>query len=131
MAELRTPERRLCGYDAQSTQDLSCLKAVHQPYSTSISFLYCSSTTTMSTEPPPLYTTSDNDEGPSTSEDVLTESDDPQILIIPPSQSAQFQKGYLGADDERAAIEGELQIKGISASACRKVYVHLQPPQHP
>jgi hypothetical protein len=82
----------------------------------------------MSTEPPPLYTKSDNDEGPSTSEGVLEEPDDPQILIIPPSQSAQFQKGFLGADDERAAIEGELQIKGISASACRKVYVHVPPP---
>lgn len=84
----------------------------------------------MSTEPPPLYTKSDNDEGPSTSEGVSAESDDPQILIIPPSQSTQFQKGFLGADDERAAIEGELQIKGISASACRKVYASVPPPSH-
>lgn len=79
----------------------------------------------MSAEPPPLYTKSEAEGGPSSSEDANAEPDDPQILIVPPSQSAQFQKGFLGAEDERAAIEGELQIKGISASACRKVLVHL------
>ena len=40
----------------------------------------------------------------------------PQILIIPIADgSVHFQKGYLGADNERAAIEGELQIKSAEA----------------
>ncbi|KAJ6627123.1 hypothetical protein B0H10DRAFT_2161226 [Mycena sp. CBHHK59/15] len=40
---------------------------------------------------------------------------DPQILIIPSSEAINFQKGYLGADGERAAVEGELQVKGTEA----------------
>ncbi|KAF8475437.1 hypothetical protein JB92DRAFT_2823099 [Gautieria morchelliformis] len=35
-----------------------------------------------------------------------------QLLISPSPGAVQFQKGYLGAHGERAAIEGELQIKG-------------------
>ena len=35
-----------------------------------------------------------------------------QLLISPSPGAVQFQKGYLGAQGERAAIEGELQIKG-------------------
>ena len=64
--------------------------------------------------------------------DILDGSDgpddgdvDPQILIIPTSGDAEFQKGYLGVEGERAAVEGELQIKGIRASAFQKVYVAL------
>lgn len=74
----------------------------------------------MSAEPPPLYTPDilDGDDGPDDGDTV-----DPQILIIPPSGDAEFQKGYLGVEGERAAVEGELQIKGIRASACQKVYV--------
>jgi hypothetical protein len=80
----------------------------------------------MSSEPPPLYTQDACQSCQSSEdEDCVTDLEDPQILIIPPSQSAQFQKGYLGAEEERAAIEGELQIKGIRASACRKVFVFL------
>ena len=73
----------------------------------------------MSGEPPPLYTPDipEDDDGPDDGEV------DPQILIIPTSGDAEFQKGYLGVEGERAAIEGELQIKGIRASACHKVYV--------
>ena len=73
----------------------------------------------MSGEPPPLYTPDalNGDDG-------LDDGEvDPQILIIPTSGDADFQKGYLGVEGERAAIEGELQIKGIRASACQKVYV--------
>ena len=45
-----------------------------------------------------------------------TGSEGPQILIIPIADgSVHFQKGYLGADNERAAIEGELQIKSAEA----------------
>jgi len=73
----------------------------------------------MSGEPPPLYTLDvlEGDYGPDDGEV------DPQILIIPTSGDAEFQKGYLGVEGERAAIEGELQMKGIRASACQKVYV--------
>ena len=37
-----------------------------------------------------------------------------QLLISPSPGTVQFQKGYLGAQGERAAIEGELQIKGAA-----------------
>ncbi|KAI0757116.1 hypothetical protein C8Q80DRAFT_1091932 [Daedaleopsis nitida] len=52
----------------------------------------------------------------------------PQILIIPVGDgSAHFQKGFLGADNERAAIEGELQIKSAEADfRWRKVSVVLR-----
>ncbi|RPD63055.1 hypothetical protein L227DRAFT_522029 [Lentinus tigrinus ALCF2SS1-6] len=52
----------------------------------------------------------------------------PQILIIPVTEDAvHFQKGYLGADNERAAIEGELQIKSADAEfRWRKVSVVLR-----
>jgi neural Wiskott-Aldrich syndrome protein len=78
----------------------------------------------MSGEPPPLYTPDilDGDDGPDPDDGEV----DPQILIIPTSSDAEFQKGYLGVEGERAAIEGELQIKGIRASACQKVYVSFQ-----
>ena len=40
----------------------------------------------------------------------------PQIFVVPVADcNVQFQKGYLGADNERAAIEGELQIKSALA----------------
>src|SRR5882672_10509085 len=35
-----------------------------------------------------------------------------KLLIAPSADAVQFQKGFLGAQGERAAIEGELQIKG-------------------
>jgi len=41
---------------------------------------------------------------------------DPQILIIPTIDVVNFQKGYLGAEGEQAAVEGELQIKGVDAA---------------
>lgn len=46
-----------------------------------------------------------------------------QILIAPAPDASQFQKGYLGADGERAAIEGELQIKGGNAVSWQKMSV--------
>ncbi|KAI0724437.1 hypothetical protein C8T65DRAFT_563579 [Cerioporus squamosus] len=56
------------------------------------------------------------------------DSTGPQILIIPVAEGAlHFQKGYLGADNERAAIEGELQIKSAEAEfRWRKVSVVLR-----
>ncbi|KAI8995522.1 hypothetical protein BD414DRAFT_435482 [Trametes punicea] len=51
----------------------------------------------------------------------------PQILIVPAADGVHFQKGYLGADGERAAIEGELQIKSADSSLrWRKVTVSLR-----
>ncbi|PIL32074.1 hypothetical protein GSI_06778 [Ganoderma sinense ZZ0214-1] len=51
-----------------------------------------------------------------------------QILIIPVAEGyVHFQKGYLGADGERAAIEGELQIKSADTEfRWRKVSVSLR-----
>lgn len=47
-----------------------------------------------------------------------------QVLIIPATSTFRFQQGYLGADvNERASIEGELQIKGADGDRWRKVYV--------
>ncbi|KAF8649747.1 hypothetical protein AX16_005517 [Volvariella volvacea WC 439] len=75
--------------------------------------------------PPPTY-----------SQGVLNPTDDvrphlatptePQILIAPSVDSVNFQKGYLGAEEERAAIEGELQIKDAEPGRWDKVTVSLQ-----
>lgn len=63
----------------------------------------------MSTEPPPTYSLD-----PSGTSDNSAVFADPQILIVPHSNGVGFQKGYLGADGEHAAVEGELQIKGVN-----------------
>lgn len=72
----------------------------------------------MSSEPPPTY--SQNAYHVADNAVVPTE---PQVLIVPHSNGVGFQKGYLGADGERAAIEGELQIKGITSRPWGPVYV--------
>jgi hypothetical protein len=46
-------------------------------------------------------------------------------LIIPTVDALNFQKGFLGADGERASVEGELQIKGFSPDKWAKMYVHI------
>ncbi|KAL1664049.1 hypothetical protein GGF50DRAFT_127545 [Schizophyllum commune] len=51
---------------------------------------------------------------------------EPQILIIPPAGAINFQKGFLGADNEKAAVEGELQIKGAQPGAWDKVTITLR-----
>jgi hypothetical protein len=71
--------------------------------------------------PPPIY--SQQADGLLTS-DAGSTSDvtlDPQILIIPSSDSINFQKGCLGADGERAAIEGEIQVKGTESGRWARV----------
>ena len=40
---------------------------------------------------------------------------DAQIEILPASDALSFQSGYLGADDERAAMEGEVHLKGAGS----------------
>ncbi|KAJ7293384.1 hypothetical protein C8J57DRAFT_24612 [Mycena rebaudengoi] len=72
---------------------------------------------------PPIY--SQQEDVPETS-NTLDVALDPQILIIPSSDAINFQKGYLGADGERAAVEGELQIKGAEAGRWARVTVCLR-----
>ncbi|KAF7339817.1 ARID domain-containing protein [Mycena venus] len=73
--------------------------------------------------PPPIYS-QDAEMSDSSSTSDLTL--DPQILIIPSSDSINFQKGYLGADDERAAVEGEIQVKGTESGRWARVTVSLR-----
>ncbi|KAI9057088.1 hypothetical protein FKP32DRAFT_1661639 [Trametes sanguinea] len=57
---------------------------------------------------------------------ILSGTGGPQILIVPAADGVHFQKGYLGADGERAAIEGELQIKSADTTfTWRKVVISL------
>jgi len=69
--------------------------------------------------PPPTY--SQEDPVDSTNSQPLHDTTEPQILIIPTVDAVNFQKGFLGADGERAAIEGELQIKGVEAERWARV----------
>jgi hypothetical protein len=79
--------------------------------------------------PPPIYsqeypahTTVESDRNSDTVHDG-----EPQLLIVPTVDTINFQKGYLGADGERAAIEGELQIKGTEPERWAKVLVQSLP----
>lgn len=73
--------------------------------------------------PPPIYSQQDPTAG---SDTELTSSPEPQILITPTVDAINFQKGYLGAEDERAAIEGELQIKGAEPGRWHRMYAPCQ-----
>jgi neural Wiskott-Aldrich syndrome protein len=82
------------------------------------------------TLPPPIYVR----HGPSLPQNDL--QSEPQILIIPATDTLRFQQGFLGADGERAAIEGELQVKGTDSVRWRKVSVAIRtlafgPPAEP
>ena len=71
---------------------------------------------------PPSYSR----EAPDSTSSLSNSDDDgsPQIVISPTVDALNFQKGYLGAEGERAAIEGELQIKGVDPAEWAQVYVH-------
>jgi hypothetical protein len=69
--------------------------------------------------PPPLY-------AQQSSSPEADPHSDPQILIIPATDSLRFQQGFLGADGERAAIEGELQIKEAHPARWRKLSVVIR-----
>lgn len=71
--------------------------------------------------PPPTYTQSDVPGSSST-----RRNDQPQILIVPAGNAVNFQKGFLGADDEPAAIEGELQIKNADGEHWAKIAMSLR-----
>ncbi|KAK7463736.1 hypothetical protein VKT23_005673 [Stygiomarasmius scandens] len=77
----------------------------------------------MADPPPPIYSPEDPDDSIDSSHDSTQE---PQLLIVPTVDSVNFQKGFLGAEDERAAIEGELQIKGANSDTWAKVTVCLR-----
>ncbi|KAF7339639.1 ARID domain-containing protein [Mycena sanguinolenta] len=70
--------------------------------------------------PPPTYSQEAELSDSSSTSDLPL---DPQILIIPSSDSINFQKGYLGADEERAAVEGEIQVKGTESGRWARVQV--------
>jgi len=67
--------------------------------------------------PPPIYSQQDPDDINLASELTCLDPLEPQILIIPTVDAVNFQKGFLGAEGERAAIEGEIQIKDVDV--CR------------
>lgn len=73
--------------------------------------------------PPPNYS-------PEYSQDLPGALDEPisglQILIIPATDTLSFQKGYLGAEGERAAIEGEIHVKGAQPGQWKYVTVALR-----
>ena len=62
--------------------------------------------------PPPIYSPQDP---------VGSHLCHPQILIVPTVDAVNFQKGYLGAEGERTAVEGEIQIKGVDAACWDRV----------
>ncbi|KAJ7169686.1 hypothetical protein C8R46DRAFT_1175888 [Mycena filopes] len=72
--------------------------------------------------PPPIY----SQQADELHADTSCTTSDPQILIIPSSDAINFQKGYLGAEEERAAIEGEIQIKGAESGHWARVTVSLR-----
>ena len=69
--------------------------------------------------PPPTYSQQDPVE--SVNIQAYEDQSAPQILIIPTANAVNFQKGFLGADGERAAMEGELQVKGAAPDSWGRV----------
>lgn len=61
--------------------------------------------------PPPIYSRQQDGANSRIVNESIRENSEVQMLICP-SSDFQFQKGFLGVDGERAAIEGEIQIKG-------------------
>lgn len=74
-------------------------------------------------EPPPTYSQQDE----SVVLDRASSPLQPQIVIVPTTSALGFQKGYLGADGERAAVEGELQVKGSNGGRWGRVCVLYMP----
>ncbi|KAH7883726.1 hypothetical protein F5I97DRAFT_1577829 [Phlebopus sp. FC_14] len=76
--------------------------------------------------PPPLYSPhGPREEFPDTHNDG-TELPWPQLLILPAADAIDFQKGYVGADGERAAMEGEIHVKGAQPGMWKKLSVSLR-----
>ena len=70
--------------------------------------------------PPPSYSQQDPVITPRRAgEHSANASVEPQIVLLPTTVDAvNFQTGYLGAEEERAAIEGEIQVKGFVPLRC-------------
>ena len=75
------------------------------------------------TVPPPIYS-QENETSRGVSGDDAVLPSEAQLLISPSGNASQFQKGYLGVNGERAAIEGELQIKGVPVDSWIRLYGH-------
>lgn len=73
--------------------------------------------------PPPTYSQEDPTTlFPGTPQNGFSDQpQQPQILILPTVDAINFQNGYLGAGDERAAIEGEVHIKGADRTKWSKL----------
>jgi neural Wiskott-Aldrich syndrome protein len=79
----------------------------------------------MASHLPPLYSRQDatqDKEGGEPAEIGLPE-ESTQLIIAPANEASQFQMGQLGAPGERAAIEGEIQIKGAHEGIWERVLV--------
>lgn len=50
-----------------------------------------------------------------------------QLLIVPALDGINFQKGYVGAEGEHAAMEGEVHLKGVQPGAWKKLSVRPIP----
>jgi len=68
--------------------------------------------------PPPIYSQQDPVDSPQPGGDSSAE---PQILFVPTADAVNFQNGFLGAEGERATIEGELQVKGVDPTRWNRV----------
>ena len=73
--------------------------------------------------PPPVYTTTTTEEQEVDDEEQPEGVPETQLLISTGPDNVQFQKGYLGADGERAAIEGEVQVKGGNKDVWNSLYI--------
>ncbi|KZT74731.1 hypothetical protein DAEQUDRAFT_760754 [Daedalea quercina L-15889] len=78
----------------------------------------------MDAEPPPSYSPDPADD--ETRSDGTSAVIEPQIIIIPTGNDVSFQAGYLGADGEHAAIEGELQLKCADDFHWEKITISLR-----
>ena len=75
----------------------------------------------MASVDPPSYSVQDG-----VSDDEAA-SEQTQLVISPIHNDFTFQKGYLGADGEHAAVEGEVQIKSAHGDDdWDRVWVRLQ-----
>ncbi|KAF9056316.1 hypothetical protein BJ165DRAFT_1412475 [Panaeolus papilionaceus] len=77
--------------------------------------------------PPPTYSQQDpdGDSQPESNLNISATQTDPQILILPTIDAVNFQKGYLGAEGERASIEGEVHIKGVDPTHWERITISL------
>lgn len=78
------------------------------------------------TAPPPQY--SQHGLGDVLHSDCTSDTSGLQLLLVPALDGINFQKGYVGAEGEHAAMEGEVHLKGAQPGAWKKLSVHPIPP---